>query len=136
MKMNNKKLGNAFERQLSDYLYKNGFWVHLVASDASGQVSDILCLKNGIAYIIDAKFCSKGYFLLDRIENNQESAMQHFYAHGGEEGLFAISFNNDQIYMAKLSTLLKYRDKGIKRIKPLDLIPNSLLIENWITSCK
>jgi len=134
--MINKKLGNAFERQMADYLFGNGFWVELVTSDASGQASDIIALRNGVSYLIDAKFCSNGYFVLDRIENNQESAMQHFKAHGGSTGLFAISFNNSPIYMVTLPRLLEFRAKGIKRIKPEDLDRAGLLLGEWTILCK
>lgn len=75
-KSSNKKMGNDFEAELCGILFEHGFWVHDLAQNASGQPADIIAVRNGRAYLIDCKVCSGGKFDLQRVEENQESAMK------------------------------------------------------------
>ena len=74
--MSNRKLGNDFEQQLCEILFENGFWVHNLAQNQSGQPADIIAVKDNKAFLIDAKVCSDSTFSLSRIEENQHTAMQ------------------------------------------------------------
>ena len=89
--MSNKSNGSRFERRIAQILSKNGFWVHLLAQNASGQPADIIAVKNGKAYLIDCKLCEGNYFDLRRVELNQELSMTKWRECKNGEGLFCIS---------------------------------------------
>ena len=71
----NRKNGNVFEKELCRDLSKCGFWVHLMTQNSQGQPFDVLAARNGVSYPIDCKDCSKNIFKMERIEENQFSAM-------------------------------------------------------------
>ena len=88
--MSNKKLGNDYEQQLCKELADAGFWVHNFANRQNGQPADIIAVKNGVPYLIDAKVCSDGKFRLSRIEDNQHLAMKRWKNCGNGSGGFAL----------------------------------------------
>jgi Holliday junction resolvase len=96
--MTNKKLGNTFETELCELLYAHGFWCHNMAQNSSGQPADVIAVKDHKAYLIDCKVCSKGWFALDRMEENQDLSMELWRDCGNGEGWFAVKVN-DQIFM-------------------------------------
>lgn len=73
--VSNRKMGHDFEKELCHTLYDNGFWVHNLTQNAAGQPFDLIAVRNGRAYAIDAKVCANDVFLLSRIEENQRYAM-------------------------------------------------------------
>ena len=95
---NNKYLGNKFEKELSEILYDAGYWVHLLNQNKNGQPADIIAVKNGKAYLIDAKVCQNDRFVLSRIEANQDTAMRYWELCGNNQGLFALK-TSEGIYM-------------------------------------
>lgn len=96
--MTNKKLGNNFENKFSEILFQHGFWVHLLNQNSSGQPADVIAVKNHKAYLIDCKVCSGKGFKLDRVESNQNMAMDLWKSCGNGEGWFAVQIN-EQIFM-------------------------------------
>lgn len=88
--MSNKKLGNDYEQQLCKELADAGFWVHNFANRSNGQPADIIAVKNGKSFLIDAKVCSDGKFRLSRIEENQHLAMKKWRKCGNGSGCFAL----------------------------------------------
>ena len=132
--MSNKTIGNTFEEELCNILYKHGFWVHNMVQNKAGQPADIICARNGKAYLIDAKVCSNGVFKLDRVEENQELSMSLWLERGNGQGWFAMKID-DSVYMIPhftISTLGKHRssiyiDEIIEYGKPL---------EKWVKWCK
>lgn len=103
--MTNKKLGNDFEAQFCEILFDEGFWVHNMAQNASGQPADVIAVRNGKTYLIDCKVCSNRGFTLSRMEDNQDLSMEHWQDCGNGEGWFAILLRDSTIYMVKHSTI-------------------------------
>lgn len=91
--MSNKKMGNQFEAEFCDILAEHGFWVHQLAQNAAGQPADVIAVKEGEAYLIDCKVCSRGKFTYDRIEDNQDLSMDLWRDCGNGHGLFALKFD-------------------------------------------
>ena len=60
--MINKKLGNDFEQELCEILADAGYWVHNFANRKNGQPADIIAVRSGGAYLIDAKVCTYEVF--------------------------------------------------------------------------
>ena len=96
--MSNKSLGNSFESEFCELLFENGFWCHNLAQNSSGQPADVIAVKDGEAFLIDCKVCSRGSFALSRIEENQELSMELWHECGNGVGWFALKFD-EGIYM-------------------------------------
>lgn len=103
--MSNKKVGNQFETELCEILAEEGFWCHNLAQNSDGQPADVIAVKNGEAYLIDCKVCSRDTFPISRIEENQMLSMELWRDCGNGEGLFALEFS-DQVYIVTLDSLL------------------------------
>lgn len=91
--MNNKKLGNSFEKEICEYFEDKGFWVHFITPDKRGaQPFDIIAVKNGIAHAVECKTLadSKKYFDISRIEQNQQLAFEKWMDCGNDTPLIAI----------------------------------------------
>ena len=103
--MSNKSMGNHFETELCEILSEHGFWAHNLAQNASGQPADIIAVKEGEAYLIDCKVCSTGKFSFNRIEDNQDLAMDLWDECGNGDGLFALKFETE-IYLVDRESIL------------------------------
>lgn len=128
--MSNRADGTRFETEFCDCLARNGFWAHNMAQKAEGQPADIIAVKNGTAYLIDCKLCEKDSFRLDRIEENQESAMNYWTECGNLGCYFAIKLQStNEIFMVPFKALRgRWSQKSLKR---RDLIMYSGLHE-WL----
>ena len=102
--MSNKKLGNSFEAEFCDTLADEGFWCHNMAQNSDGQPADVIAVKNGEAYLIDCKVCSRDRFPFTRIEENQTLSMELWRDCNNGEGWFALQFS-DQIYMVTFESM-------------------------------
>lgn len=135
--MNNKKLGNKFENELCEILSQNGFWTHPLNANKAGQPADIIAVKNGKAYLIDAKVCSGDKFFFDRVEENQDLAMEMWSECGNGFGYFAIKIEG-QIYI-----LTHYSIKAHRNLKSYmsaeEIFKDGKPLERWIkwvSKCK
>lgn len=98
--MTNKKIGNDFESRLCEILSNEGFWTHNFAQNQAGQPADVIAVKNGKAYLIDCKVCSNRGFVLSRMEDNQDLAMELWQYCGNGDGWFTILIaESSDIYM-------------------------------------
>ena len=102
--MSNKKLGNSFESELCETLSEEGFWCHNLAQNSAGQPADVIAVKNGEAYLIDCKVCSRDRFSFNRIEENQALSMELWRECGNGYGWFALQFKG-QVYMVDLQSI-------------------------------
>ena len=128
--MSNKKVGNDFEMELCEILSKNGFWVHNLAQNQTGQPADVIAVRDGGSFLIDCKVCSTGRFQLKRIEENQQLAMQHWLDMGNDEAWFALKVN-DEILMIPYRRLLYAKER--QSILNIDEIyERGVLLEDWV----
>lgn len=132
--MNNKKLGNSFEQELSEVLSKYGFWVHCMAMNKSGQPADIIAVKNKKAHLIDAKVCSSRGFALSRVEENQDLAMTLWFERGNGQGWFAIKMN-EEIYMLPHLMIQAFM-KNKSTMSYSEISECGITIERWVKECK
>ena len=103
--MNNKSLGNSFEREFCELLAERGWWVHCLAQNQVGQPADVIAVKNDTAVLIDCKVCANNRFPLSRIECNQEGAMTLWETQGNTLCYFAMKLSNGAIYMVHFDDL-------------------------------
>ena len=131
MKVINKKLGNDFEKELSEILYDAGYWVHLLNQNKNGQPADIIAVKNGCAYLIDAKVCSYEVFPFRRIEENQHLAMDMWIECGNAKPYFALKCRNE-IYMVGYRTIKDLQKKGKKQLNLEDMNKYGTRLATWL----
>lgn len=132
--MNNKTIGGRFEQDLCEILSEYGFWVHNMAMTKAGQPADIIAVRNGKAYLIDAKVCSNDEFPLSRIEENQTLAMELWKERGNGQGWFALKLN-DKVYMLPHIMLKAYKNTQSK-ISAQEIQECGTPVEKWVNKCK
>lgn len=129
--MNNKKLGNKFERELCLLLAENGFWAYNCATKTSGQPADIIAARNGRAFLIDAKECTNDLFDTTRIEENQKNSMLLWGHTGNGIGYFALKISDGAIYMVDFVTMMAAR--ACKRtLNRSDIVGSGCPIDSWV----
>ena len=130
--MNNRELGNAFERELCEKLSESGFWVHNMAQNQAGQPADIIAVRNKRAYLIDAKVCSDNRFPLSRIEENQKLAMLLWQECGNSTGWFAFLIGGEIFMMTygDIEDLLKNQSKSTLTLS--DIVDNGMSLGKWV----
>ena len=129
--MINKKLGNDFEKELSEILYNAGYWVHLLNQNKNGQPADIIAVKNKKAYLIDAKVCSLEKFAFKRVEENQRLSMQMFIECGNTTPYFALKARNE-IYMLSYKTIRDLISQGKKQLNFEEINKYSTRLSTWL----
>lgn len=134
--MSNKKLGNSFESELCEILSAYGFWCHNLAQNAAGQPADVLAAKNGKAYLIDCKACSTGKgFALNRMEENQDLAMELWNECGNGQGWFAMKLPNDEIFMLPHFDIKACRHTQ-SYLSPAEIFELGKPLEKWVMKCR
>lgn len=131
----NKKIGNDFEREFCEMLYKEGFWVHNLAMNSAGQPADVIAVRNGKAFLIDCKVCSNGGFKLDRIEDNQETSMNLWRDCNNGYGLFAMLIDGE-VYIINALQLFNLKDWGRKVLSAEWFKQNAIPFRKWVELCK
>lgn len=130
----NRKTGTSFERQLCTNLAGHGFWAHQMAQNSQGQPFDVIAAKNGHTYPIDCKVCEKDVFRLERVEENQYSAMTLWRQTGNGEGWFALRMTNGEVWFISLETMeramLTRRSLYWSEIKQF-----GITLEEWVSKC-
>ncbi len=134
--MSNKKLGNQFETELCEILSMYGFWVHQLCQNAAGQPADVIAVRNGQSYLIDCKVCStdKG-FALNRMEENQDLAMDLWYECGNGQGWFAVKLPTGDIIMLPHFCIKAYR-RTQSYMSPGEIFETGKSIEKWVKKCR
>ena len=130
--MINKKLGNDFEQELCDILADAGYWTHNFANRKNGQPADIIAVKNGMAYLIDAKVCTYETFHFRRIEDNQQLAMDAWVECGNNTPYFALKARNE-IYMVPYITIKDLIKKDKKQLNFEDMNKYGTRLAIWLS---
>jgi Holliday junction resolvase len=133
--MSNRKLGNSFESELCEILFKHRFWTHNLAQNQAGQPADIIAVRDKKAYLIDCKVCSGQGFPLSRVEENQDSSMCLWRECGNGEGYFAIRLGND-ISMVPHFIVAKFLDAGRSYMTAPEIYGYGIPLMRWIEKCK
>lgn len=128
--MTNKKIGNDFESTFCKILFRQGFWCHNLAQNQAGQPADVIAVRNGKAYLIDCKVCSRGRFPFSRIEDNQHCAMSTWKDSGNGAGWFAL-LCNDHIFMVDYETLTRLA-KTQSSISYSEMCFYGCALEGWV----
>ena len=129
--MINKKLGNDFEHELCEILAYAGYWVHNFASRKNGQPADIIAVKSGKAYLIDAKECTWEIFPIRRIEYNQELSMGLWIECGNTTPYFALKARNE-IYMVSYEFIKELAEQGKKQLNLEDMNKYGVRLATWL----
>ena len=104
--MNNKRLGNNFEKEYAEILGKKGYWVTFLSPKkfVGSQPCDLIAIKNDKSILIDCKTCNTHLFPISRIEENQRQAYKRYTECGNTNFILAIKYNN-KIYEINLRNI-------------------------------
>ena len=130
----NRKVGNSFEKDLCRSLSAYGFWCHNLAQNSQGQPFDVIAARNGMSHPIDCKDCSKNIFKMERIEENQFSAMTLWKDTGNGEGWFALRLMNGAIYMISFSNMEV--NAHLKTLSEREIRVLGEPLGKWVSRCK
>lgn len=131
MKVINKKLGNDFEKELSEILYDAGYWVHLLNQNKNGQPADIIAVKDTTAYLIDAKVCMREVFPFRRIEDNQHLAMNMWIECRNITPFFALKARNE-VYIVPYTTIKELIERGKKQLNLEEMNKYGTRLATWL----
>lgn len=132
--MTNRKLGNDFESELCEILFRRGFWVHNLAQNQAGQPADVMAVRNKVAYLIDCKVCSLKGFPLSRVEENQDSSMTLWKECGNGEGWFALKLAEDVYMIPHVAMKMFAEEKASMSVQ--DILEFGIPLGKWIAKCK
>ena len=134
--MTNKKLGNDFEADLCEMLFKEGFWVHNFTQNQAGQPADIIAVKNRTPFLIDAKVCSDNKFPLSRIEENQKNSMDLWRDCVNGTGWFAFLIG-DEVFMMAYSNIKEIDATQARATLNLsDIVERGMTFKKWVQICQ
>lgn len=122
--MNNKILGNKFEKDFCEFLANKKYWVHFIegASHTGAQPCDIIAIKKDFPELYDCKTLNNksGLFPISRIEENQRLAYERIRECGNPETIFslAILWNNNLYYIDFDDIDFNKKSIDLKEISP------------------
>lgn len=128
--MNNKRSGNAFEKQFCILASEHGFWAHKMQDNKNGQPADVIMAKNDEPILVDCKVCENNVFPLSRIEENQWNAMTLWLRRGNKYAMFALFINNE-IRMISFETLKHYKENGVKQLNLTQILTQAIPFRIW-----
>lgn len=131
----NRKVGTSFERDLCLSLSGCGFWAHNLAQNSQGQPFDVIAARNGVSYPIDCKDCAKDIFKLERVEENQASAMALWKETGNGDSWFALRLMDGAIYFVSFFFIESCRVAGIKQLSGEQIRKNGIPYWEWVFRC-
>ena len=116
--MNNKLIGNEFEKEVCQILASHGWWVHFINPDRKGaQPFDIIAVKDEEAGAIDCKTSARPIFPYTRLEDNQVNAFEKWLACGNDNAVLIIKYNG-HIYCIDYQVLKKYGKVDLRLEQP------------------
>lgn len=123
--MNNKTLGNKFEKDFAKYLSNKGFWVHYLEGSAhtGSQPCDLIALRRDCVELFDCKTLANknGLFPISRIEENQRLAFQRLRKCRNYKTPFSLAILwGNNIYIVDFDDI----DFSQKSIDLKDIYPN------------
>lgn len=112
--MNNKKLGNNFEKEYAEILRRKGYWVTFLTpkQNIGSQPCDLIAIKDDKPILIDCKTCKTHLFPISRIEENQRQAFKRYTKCGNTKFILAIKYNN-KIYEIDMKDI-DFKQKSIE----------------------
>ena len=111
--MNNKVLGNSFEKEYAKILRERGYWVTFLTpkKNIGSQPCDLIAIKDDKPILIDCKTCKTHLFPINRIEENQRQAFKRYSKCGNTNFILAIKYN-DKIFEINLNNI-DFKQKNI-----------------------
>ena len=133
----NRTIGGQFELELAEELANNGFWVHIMQQNKSGQPADIIAVRGKWHTLIDCKVISddKG-FPFERVEENQKYAMRMFTRKANELCYFAFRLTDGTVWLVSLERIETLKGRGKKRLTDNEIRNQTWSLQKWIESSK
>lgn len=129
--MSNKKSGTEFEQSFCKLAGKAGFWAHMLNPNKDGQPADIILVKDNAPALIDCKDCENNRFSFDRVEENQELAMEKWIKTGSGYTYFALNLNGD-VWMIPFKFINQLKNAGFNSLDARQIIKIGLSFKDWV----
>lgn len=130
--MNNKRIGNSFEKEYAEMLKVKGFWAMLVTPKKyiQSQPMDIVAAKDNKIYCFECKtlHSKNNRFNIGRIEFNQRLSWERLKETGNTNYFLIVLFNDKDIYKIPF-TDINFKEKYIvlnKKYKEGELIERNM----------
>lgn len=126
--------GTRFEAEFCKRLSEAGFWVHRMSQNHGGQQpADVIAMKDGGTWLIDCKVCKDGKFRLDRMEDNQRSAMDKWLDCGGTAPKFALKDGRTgDVWIMDYRWALAKEESGMASVPCVNHYSFIVPLEKWI----
>lgn len=126
MNREQEKIGRETEKEVAKYLKELRYYALIIPKTVHGQPVDMIFGKNNIVWFVDIKHLenNKASFPFDRIESNQETAMQYAKIISNMTNLgFVIKWERDDsgYFFLDYDKFLELRKNGFKSVKMKDL---------------
>ena len=126
--------GNETEKEVAKFFKKYGYWSYITPKKVNGQPVDIIAIKEGVNWLVDAKHLSikdKSSFPFSRIEANQVDSLSYARNFSGIKNVgFVICLENDysKFFFLSYDKYLEIEQSGRKSAKISELQDLSELI--------
>lgn len=119
--MNNKQIGNQTEKQFAQYMYQQGWWVHLLSYNQNGQPFDAVMTRGNVTWFLDIKNLEDTYFPLSRIEPNQRTAFDMLLDKGTDTCGLAVHIENE-FYLLPYKKIKQLEFLGLQKINKNQMV--------------
>lgn len=120
--MNNKRIGNEFEKDTAEFFRRQNYWVYRIPDKINGQPFDIIAAGHGTVYVIDCKVCCNDVFDKNRIEENQISSMKMFLkANPDFWAGFMFKFADSSVVFAPFTAVTESQSGSIKKQEIIEM---------------
>lgn len=112
-----------FQHEVCKMLSEYGFWAYETINKHSGQPVDIIAVKSNKGYIIECKATQADRFPLDRVEDNQITAVKRFENCNNKESWFAFHFakHPDEVLFIRANKIIDLVESKAKSINYKEL---------------
>lgn len=115
--------GQEFQHMVCKMLSVRGFWAYETINKQSGQPVDVIAAKDNVCYIIECKVTQTDRFPLNRVEDNQITAIERFENRGNTQSWFSFFFEKhpDDVLFVRAKYILEFIDSGIASVSYWEL---------------
>lgn len=101
-----------FQHEVCKMLSAKGFWAYETINKQSGQPVDVIAAKSNICHIIECKVTQADRFPLNRVEDNQITAIEKFERCDNTQSWFVFFFEKhpDDVLFVKAWKILDLID--------------------------
>lgn len=135
MKSKQQIEGDKTEAIIAKVFKEKGYWAYITPRKVNGQPVDIIAMKDGVNWLVDAKHLeeNKKSFPFSRVEANQIDSLTYAQQNNGIKNTgFVIGQENDgfKLFFLPFDKLIELMKNDVKSVKISDLEDFLEVLEN------